>query len=258
MNNIKEINVTDWYGRLGNQITLLNHLIKFALANKINLRFPENKFLNKKLIHFHREKYNTNQTLTINSQDLWENKVANIKFHEEYSEEIINKSRETLRDIFLINARGIQPLEEDNLVIHIRSGDVFEPHGNAIRNILYTPPPNFYYKELIEKIQPKKIYLIHEDNKNPSINFILNNYPNSESISNQSHQENPLERDIKFILSAQSLAESCGTFTHALCLISQNVKNIYNPKRLNYKQYFKDVQKLSKQQAYQSIISYEK
>lgn len=256
--NIKEINISDWYGRLGNQIVLISYLIKFALLNKINLSFPQNRFFNTKSILFCREKYESNQISTIKAQDLWENKVANINLHAEYNQEIINESREILRDVFLINAREIEPLREDDLVIHIRSGDVFDLDQNTVRNIAYIPPPNSYYQELIKKTQPKEIYLIHEDNRNPSINFILNNYPNSKSISNQDHKEDPLERDIKFILSAQSLAQSCGTFAHALGLISQNLKNIYNPKKFYYDQYFIDAQKLNKQQAYQSIISYEK
>ncbi|NDG52904.1 MAG: hypothetical protein EBY39_07760, partial [Flavobacteriia bacterium] len=134
------------------------------------------------------------------------------------------------------------------------------PNEDRIKKTLlhYTPPPNSYYQEVIEKMQPKKIYLIHEDNKNPSINFILNNYPNSESISNQSHQENPLERDIKFILSAQSLAVSCGTFANALCLISQNIKNTYRPRGLGYEQFFIDALNSDETRAFGLISSWSK
>ena len=112
----------------------------------------------------------------------------------------------------------------DDLVIHIRSGDIFEsfPHPK------YLPPPLSYYINIIEQNKNyKNIYLVAEDLLNPCTNELLKIYPKI-NFKLQS-----LKEDIMLIFSASNIVISYGTFIPQLIYLSKNVKNIYCPSYYN-------------------------
>jgi hypothetical protein len=115
----------------------------------------------------------------------------------------------------------IDPLNENDLVIHIRSGDIFtgnNPHP------YYLMPPLSYYTEIIEQNkQYENVYLVTEDTLNPCINKLLELYPRI-NFKLQSLQE-----DITLILRAVNIVVSYGTFIPQLVYLSNNIKNIHCP-----------------------------
>ena len=117
-----------------------------------------------------------------------------------------------LQKAFLIN--NINKLPENDLVIHIRSGDIFnsKPHPN------YIPPPLSYYTKEIDKYKYEKIHIICEDTINPVTNELRKLYKNAV------YEKNTLEKDIRIILGATNIIYSVGTFIPSLMLLSDNNK----------------------------------
>lgn len=119
-------------------------------------------------------------------------------------------------------------LTDDDLVIHIRSGDVFsaKPHP------MYVPSPLSYYNEIICSCVWNKIYIISENNNNPVINHLLKQHPNI------IYKKNSLAQDISIILQAKNIVVDVGTFIPSLCLLSKNIQKLYYNKPFRLINYF--------------------
>ena len=123
----------------------------------------------------------------------------------------------SLHNLFKIKSNLI--FDDDDLLIHIRSGDVFSsnPHSGWIQ------PPLIFYKNIIDNYNWNKIYLVSEDKKNPVTNILLQLYPNI-YFKIQS-----LENDIKLIIACKNICFGMGSFIPSLLLFNNIIKNIYYP-----------------------------
>jgi hypothetical protein len=206
--------------RIGNFLIQIKNSIHIALYYNYNVILPVHTLLNTTYI-------------VINKDVTLDNKIIIDKYNFYYRDKIknINKSLFTinadkvliiLKDIFKI--KNISPLKNDELVIHIRSGDIFtsKPHPG------YIIPPLSYYKNIIEQKKYKNIYLLAEDRLNPCIDQLIKLYPTI-IFKLQS-----LEEDIKIILAARNIVISYGTFITSILIHSDNTENVYVPSYLNY------------------------
>jgi len=110
------------------------------------------------------------------------------------------------------------PFDEDTLVIHIRSGDIFAHEHNPPHD--YVPNPLVYYLNLIEEYE-KVIVVTEPDNYNPIIDELRKN--NKVTI-----QSSNVSDDFSTLLRAKNLASSgVGTFAVAAALCSNNIKKFY-------------------------------
>jgi hypothetical protein len=128
-----------------------------------------------------------------------------------------------MKEIFLY--KDIAPLGEKDLVIHIRSGDIFNAGGE---HGAYLTPPFSYYAHIIEKNHYETIYLIAEDTKNPCIRKLLEAYPNIKFTIQT------LEKDVQIVLAAVNIVMSIGTFLPELLYLSNNIRTIYHPSYFKY------------------------
>ncbi|MEG3982873.1 discoidin domain-containing protein [Microcoleus sp. T3B2] len=120
--------------------------------------------------------------------------------------------------------REDKSIGERTLVIHIRSGDVFD--GFNIHPF-YVQPPLSYYQKIIEDGNYQDIVVVTEaDRLNPCINELLIRY-------NARVQTNSLEEDVNTILSAKHLVIGQGTFGN-LSMLSPNLAKLYCPFFLHY------------------------
>jgi hypothetical protein len=110
-------------------------------------------------------------------------------------------------------------LPSGELVIHIRSGDIFSnrPHSG------YIMPPLSYYTDILTRNNFSKVYVIASDTKNPVIPKLVNLYPTI--VFNIQD----LKQDIQLLLGATHVVMSFGTFTSALLVLSDHIKVIYKP-----------------------------
>lgn len=227
-----------WYGRLGNNIIQLSNIIDIALKEEHNIKFNVKglKFFDISVIKNYFDKYN-NKKIYCGARHFFKDKgrvgdadfdriawmtrkhMATPKELLGFQKNIFNKNAEErnkiLQKAFLIN--NIHTLNENDLVIHIRSGDIFrrKPHH------LYIPPPLSYYIKEINKYNYEKIYIICEDKKNPVVNKLLELYKNA------IHNKNTLKEDIRIILGAKNIMYSIGSFIPSLMLLSNNIKFIH-------------------------------
>jgi hypothetical protein len=129
------------------------------------------------------------------------------------------KIRTILMDIFTIDYKTLEPLGEDELIIHIRSGDIIvnELHGH------YLIPPMSYYTNYIESNKYRKIYILAENTYNTCIEMLKNKYDNIE------FELRDLNTDIGLVLRARNIMMTVGSFVPSLMWLTTNTKNIIYP-----------------------------
>lgn len=210
-----------WCGRLGNNIIQLSNIIDIAIKNEHNITFnvKEHKFFDISVIKNYFDKYNNKD---IYSSHFFKEKRRGKRRRRKLPRNTFTENAEERNNIlqkaFLL--KGNHTLNENDLVIHIRSGDIFRkrrPHRK------YMPPPLSYYIKEINKYNYEKIYIVCEDRVNPVVNKLLELYENA------IHNINSLEEDIKIILGAKNIIYSIGTFIPSLMLLSNNIKFIHKP-----------------------------
>jgi hypothetical protein len=110
-----------------------------------------------------------------------------------------------------------------HLVIHIRSGDVFNrsnPHS------LYGQPPFAFYRTIIQQHRYSFVEIVSEDNLNPVIDALLTW---GEQIGIEiKWVKSSLLNDFKKLASASNLVLSRGTFPHAFVNYSDNIRRVYS------------------------------
>ena len=152
-----------WYGRLGNNIIQLSNIIDIAIAYKHNIKINVKKlhFFDLSVIEKCFNEYNNNEIITDKYNFFYNSRMP---FSKDIFKQNIEERNKILQKAFLIST--INKLPENDIVIHIRSGDIFSsnPHPN------YVPPPLSYYTKEIDKYKYEKIHIICEDTINPVVN----------------------------------------------------------------------------------------
>jgi len=109
---------------------------------------------------------------------------------------------------------------EQDLYIHMRSGDIFHEPGWKWDNF-YIPPPLIFYYNVIQSRKWQNIYIICEDTQNLCLSALFNKYPQIK------WRQQSLNEDIKLILKAKNIVYGGGTFVPSLLEFNKNVKLIY-------------------------------
>lgn len=125
-------------------------------------------------------------------------------------------------------------IEEDAIVMHLRSGDnyhrIFDPPTN------YVPNPLIYYLNLIDSFE-KCILVTEPDKENPIVHELM-------KIDKVQIQSSSVSEDFATLMSAKNIALSgVGTFAMAAALCSKNIENLYTSdllltEHLNYSMLF--------------------
>lgn len=123
----------------------------------------------------------------------------------------------------IIGYNSVEPFPDDEVLIHIRSGDIFSKDREVHRG--YGQPPLAFYKLALSHAKPKHVHLVFEDRKNPVIGE-LEKYLTRLDIRFTCWSESLLE-DIHIILKAKTIIAGFGTFIPGIVALSRNVKTIY-------------------------------
>lgn len=116
-------------------------------------------------------------------------------------------------------------VNDEDIVIHIRSGDIFDPERPELIEGYYQPPLS-YYKKVINHISPKKVHLVYEDDLNPVINP-LKEWLSKNNIPFFIHSST-LKNDINVLLSAKTLVVGQGTFMEGVTALSNYVQHVFS------------------------------
>jgi hypothetical protein len=113
----------------------------------------------------------------------------------------------------------LQPAGDNDLFIHIRSGDAFvEPSPDAV----YAQPPIGYYRDILLKNNWSKVTLLTLDTENPCVNGLLN-----DTRFHVEWKPRPLIADLRLAFGARNFAIGRGTFGPAVALLSLHLKRLF-------------------------------
>ena len=234
-----DFTISDYYGRLGNNLQQIANGIAFSekynqnfyskphqyIKSISSIRSDSKSFVMKKYRFFNYKNVNK-----IN-KDCPKNKYISY-------EDALSKTHNIFQTKLLQNIKFYKqiPIPTNKLVIHIRSGDIFEKtkHFDQVQN------PLAFYLEVIKNY--KDILIVTEKSKNnPVIQELLNLKEHKVEI-----QSGTIEEDFNTLINALNLCLSgVGTFGIAAAMLSINLKKIYfsnlylkshlNPEMINKK-----------------------
>jgi hypothetical protein len=231
-----QLQITNWYGRLGNNIRQLINVISIGLENNYNIIIPEHKFFNKTEIIINKNNIINKDTQILSDTEgenfFYTNKI--MKFGNDWKinfKKNFPKTINIIRDLFIIKYNDLEKLDKNSLTIHIRSGDLFDPFPHSE----YIVPPLSYYINIIEQyVNSGEIYLLAEDRKNPVINILLKLHPKIK------FKISTLEEDVKMVLRSINIVSSFGTFIPSLLLLTDYTQKVYTPSYIknNFTDYY--------------------
>jgi len=167
------------------------------------------------------------------------NNIININIWIDYYSKININMSDHIVDVYIkpyidYNYDNILNIDFDNdLIIHIRSGDIFyknsgvnkDPNSKIFKWFLQ--PPYSFYKKIIDENKYSKIYIISECYNNPIIEKLINNYKNIIFVSND------INNDFKILLNSKNLVVSTSDFVLTSVYLSKQ-KNVIYCSRLGY------------------------
>ena len=110
-------------------------------------------------------------------------------------------------------------INEDDLYIHIRGGDIFDYKAKG--NINYAQPPLCLYTKVLTKFKFRNIFILSMDNSNPIIKLLINEFPQIILTHNS------IEIDISILLNAFNLIGSMSSFLTSIIILNENLKNFF-------------------------------
>lgn len=110
-------------------------------------------------------------------------------------------------------------INENDLYIHIRGGDIFGYKAKG--NINYAQPPLCLYIKVITKFKFRNIFILSMDNSNPIIKLLIIEYPQIILTHNS------LEIDISILLNAFNLVGSMSSFLTSIIILNENLRNFF-------------------------------
>ena len=113
-------------------------------------------------------------------------------------------------------------VKDDDLILHIRSGDVFAGPDFPPR---HGQPPASYYLLAVERERPTRVWLVYEDRANPCI-AAIENALKSRGIE-VLIQSGSLAGDLRVLLSGRRLVAGRGSFIYMIAQLSQRLRRLY-------------------------------
>ena len=105
----------------------------------------------------------------------------------------------------------------NDLYIHIRSGDIFEiPIKTA-----YSQPPLCFYRKIIQGFKFRKVFIISENTENPIINLLLKEFNNV--IYNKNH----LNYDISYLANSYNIVSSISSFFTSIIKLNDKLRFLW-------------------------------
>ena len=206
-----------WFGRLGNNIQQISNGIYFCEKNEIHFTSPDHPIIEAIDLNFG----STNFKMNPNSHD-WFYFFNGPEKDSDFNVDVddLNKNRKSICEKYILpklkidHAKLNEPLSEDVLVIHIRSGDLYTHFPSS-----HTQNPLAYYLTLYGMFKSKVIF-IAEDFHNPIVNYLIK--------SNIEVHTFNLEETYSILLRAKNIATSgAGSFAISAAFCSKNLENFY-------------------------------
>ena len=226
---INDININillDVQFNFGNQLSVFNKLIFYCEmigCKKILLKKDNNMYINNTIYY---KEYNMTIEVIKNDDinDIGCNKTNNcfliVLYDGNFYYNNFNIKIEdrfwVFKDEILKNLPKIE-INENDLYIHIRGGDIFnctEPDYAPD----YAQPPLCFFKKVIQSRDFRKIYIISQDEQNPVINELI------KYNANIIFKKNSLAKDIATLAFAYNIVGSISSFLISIIKLNNNLK----------------------------------
>lgn len=221
------LEITHWYGRLGNNIFQVKNCLHLAYYLNCNIKLPKHEYFTKCYIEINPKQKKNSEIIEMGSFFFYHKiKLAkfNMKIFSMNKKKVIHQLTELFK--FKYQNDAIIPDNPLDLHIHIRSGDLFNQNSKYQLNKNYISPPLDYYVQIINRYQNLnsfRIHLISEDRKNPCINELIKRFPHLV------FEISTLDMDIKKIMGCHQIIYGYGTFIPALLIFNQNIRQVFYP-----------------------------
>ena len=206
------VKISHWYGRLGNNIQqcAVGHMV----AEILDAQFES---IDHEIISKHVKSFGHFKQELISKFFYWEGPYKEVDLPPEY---IYRNMRRVCKKFITpyLKIPVKSPISDDTIVIHIRSGDIFDqvhPNGHQ-----YTPNPFDFYNKLLSDFE-RAIIVTEPDRNNPIVEVLRQN-------PKVTVQSSSVAEDFATLMAAKNLANSgVGTFCVAAALCSSNIQNFY-------------------------------
>lgn len=218
LSQIKGVYIKDSF-RYGNSIVLLNNLLYYCEILNIT-----NIYLNSKKSWPIIENITTNEInitlLTDKNIDLKDKSITSFNKNYIYFQKIIKPEIRIDRLKYEIK-RNLPKviLNQKDLFIHIRSGDIFEYKSNNCIN--YAQPPLCFYQSILKSFKFRKIFIIAQNSLNPIINLLIQIFPGITMTNNS------LEEDVSLLMNAYNIVGSISSLFTTTIIFNENLKNVW-------------------------------
>ena len=207
------IKVSHWYGRLGNNIQQC--AVACMAADFLKSTFDQD--LEHGIIKKHQITFGQGTQELSSKWFYWEGPYKETNISEEFIYKNMRRYCQTCV-ASMLRLPKVDPIGDDTIVFHIRSGDVFDKGTD--NPVQYAPNPLYFYDQLIG-MYDKALVVTEPDSHNPIVEELKKN-------PKVTVQSTTVERDFATLMAATNLANSgVGTFGIAAALCSSNIKHFF-------------------------------
>ena len=203
--------LSHWYGRLGNNIQQC--ALGTMCARNVRGTFES---IEHEIIFPHKTSFGSSDASQVSKFFYYEGNYKEIDLE---PSQVYEEMREVCRDFVrphLDVPRVVIP--DDTIVIHIRSGDVFDK--GVANPDQYVPNPLDFYRQLLDSFD-KALVVTEPDEYNPVVEELKRH-------SKVTVQSLSVEEDFATLMGARNVASSgVGTFAVAAALCSQRIERFY-------------------------------
>lgn len=212
--------ISTWCGRFGNNIQQISNAIFYCKENSLNFSSPDNELIKPFTLEFGESYTNPRLYFFHVPSELGHGKPDFVVNVEELTKQRRQICKELIYPHLKVNFENINQLDEDVVVMHIRSGDIFsrrDYYCPVVSNYLQNPLS--YYTNIVKEY--KRVIVVTEDFENPVISEL-------EKIDNVEIKILPTSESLEILLSTQNLVTSgVSSFGIACALLSKNIKKLY-------------------------------
>ncbi len=206
-----------WFGRLGNNLLQLAHVLRLAQLTKSEVIVQEHEFFNQTRWDFRKRHVFSCQ-----------NTVTNNFFYSNCCPSVLGVRafpvwvKRDLLQAYVLPAFQVEAWRmTKTVIIHVRGGDVF---GVGPPGVYVQPPIAFYQAVLsLPQYEGYRIVLCAEDRSNPVIDILRRQFKTRlELITN-------LQKSVAAIIGAQHLVLGHSSFSEMLSLMAPDLVSVYFP-----------------------------
>ena len=214
--------IDPWIGRFGNNFIQFKNSLKFAKVLGIDaVGIPENDFIVPQSLdgfsNFSSERGTSEfDYLLVSDFWPWPSKTYYQMFGHQHESSILPILRKS------INLVAVDGISSEDLTVFLRSGDIFTEKPNPN----YGQPPLSFFRKVIEENTWKKVFLMAEDDSNPTLTELLD-FCYQHGISHQLVRRG-MRGDFEFLLGSTNLCFGYTSLIPALAQLSTNLLKAFS------------------------------